>query len=547
MEPGRRDPSALKKPLHVLDIWALGVGIVVCGQYFGWNAGLQGGGPAGMLLASLIICLLFLAWVLTLTELAVAMPQAGGPLEYGLRAGGPWLGFLMAWSMLLECLFGMIATALATAWYVAFLCDPAEPDSSIVVWAGLGTVAAFLILQAWGVREQSRALILMTYAALGGLVVYWLVAGQNFAWERAWPPGNLLAGKGWKAVPDAAPYALWWLIIIEGVALAAEETREPHRSIPRGFVWAMLTVTLMVLLTLGLTAGAVDWRGVTGDYPLAKVVQEVTGGQPGWLVPLFGTIAIFGLIASYHGLLFSTSRQVFALGRAGYLPGWLGAIHPTRGTPLPALLACSLVAAGFVIASVWFREAILVAILVAGLASLVGYLLAMVSLLRLRRLEPGLFGAYQAPLGRLLPVTVILLSGSVILVYPAIDQGGKVLLLGLALYGLGLGYFFFRRRGIGVSLQPTPVLSTRGREPPGTRPARPLLDGIAGVSLLLALLAVGWIGLTAYQPTWLRLASEEVEIRVCLILIGSALALTCWVAIAHTWRRGTSGQQGKGD
>src|SRR5262249_30404931 len=73
------------------DLWTLGVGIVVCGQYFGWNAGLLGGGPVGMLLASLIVCLLFLVWVLTLAVLAVAMPRAGGPLDYGHPAGGPWL------------------------------------------------------------------------------------------------------------------------------------------------------------------------------------------------------------------------------------------------------------------------------------------------------------------------------------------------------------------------------------------------------------------------------------------------------------------------
>ena len=162
--------TTLKNPLRVLDIWALGVGIVVCGQYFGWNEGLRNGGPVGMLLASLIVCLLFLVWVLTLSELAVAMPRAGGPLDYGRRAGGPWLGFLMAWSMLLECLFGTIATALATAWYVAFLLNPEQPDPTVVVWAGLGTVVLFFLLQVWGVKEQSKALILMTYAALLGLV-----------------------------------------------------------------------------------------------------------------------------------------------------------------------------------------------------------------------------------------------------------------------------------------------------------------------------------------------------------------------------------------
>src|SRR5881275_3345234 len=67
---------ALKKPLRVLDIWALGVGVVIAGAYFGWNLGLKDNGPVAMLIASLLVCLLYLAWVLALAELSVAMPFA---------------------------------------------------------------------------------------------------------------------------------------------------------------------------------------------------------------------------------------------------------------------------------------------------------------------------------------------------------------------------------------------------------------------------------------------------------------------------------------
>src|SRR5262245_37831076 len=86
---------ALKKPLRVLDIWALGVGAVITGEYFGWNFALQGGnGAIAVIIASLIVCLLYLAWVLALSELSVAMPFAGGPLAYGRRAVGPLFGFV---------------------------------------------------------------------------------------------------------------------------------------------------------------------------------------------------------------------------------------------------------------------------------------------------------------------------------------------------------------------------------------------------------------------------------------------------------------------
>src|SRR5437868_12685928 len=146
---------ALKKPLRVLDIWALGVGVVITGAYFGWNSGLKGNGPVAMLVASLIVCLLYLTWVLALAELSVAMPFAGGPLAYGRRAFGPPLGFLMGWSMYLECQFATIATALATGGYVAFVLNPDNPSPEVKVWAALATVVIFFLLQAWGVKEQS--------------------------------------------------------------------------------------------------------------------------------------------------------------------------------------------------------------------------------------------------------------------------------------------------------------------------------------------------------------------------------------------------------
>src|SRR5215472_10492023 len=149
---------SLKKPLRVLDIWALGVGVVITGEYFGWNKGLQGNGPVAMLIASLIVCLLYLTWVLVLSELSVAMPFAGGPMAYGRRAADPSLAFVMAWSMLLECQFAMIAIALAAGGYIAFLVEPSHPSSVVEVVAALATVLVFFCIQFLGVKEQSRAM-----------------------------------------------------------------------------------------------------------------------------------------------------------------------------------------------------------------------------------------------------------------------------------------------------------------------------------------------------------------------------------------------------
>lgn len=442
------ETGQLKRPLRVVDIWALGVGVVITGEYFGWNLGLKGNGPTALLVASLIVCLLYLTWVLVLAELSVAMPFAGGPLAYGRKAVDRSLGFVMGWSMYLECQFATIATALATGGYCAALFSPNEPSPITEVISALIAIVIFFLLHAWGVKEQSKAMILMTYGAILGLIIFWVVAAPHFSWSRIWTQPLFPAEKGWKSVLEAIPYAIWWLVIIETVALAAEEAEEPRRTIPRGLVWAQLTLIVLVILTWLFACGAVEHERIavteTGEdisYPLAAVVKRLTGEGQGFIRIGFGVIAIFGMIASYHGMVFGTSRQLFSMGRAGYLPKSLGRLHATKRTPVPALFVTAAVTAGFVLLNIWFKQAIAVAILVSTLTALVWYVLAVGCLFLLRRREPGLFADYRAPLRRVLPIAVVMLSCLCGFVYSTINV--SVIPLTALLYALGLGYFWF--------------------------------------------------------------------------------------------------------
>jgi ethanolamine permease len=538
---------ALKKPLRVLDIWALGVGVVITGAYFGWNLGLKDNGPVAMLVASLLVCLLYLNWVLALAELSVAMPFAGGPLAYGRRASGPLLGFVMGWSMFLECEFATIATALATGGYVAFLLNPENPEPAVRVGVGLATVLLFFLLQAWGVKEQSWVMMAMTYGAILGLVIFWLAAATHFSWQRVWPEPVLPDGEGWSAVLKAVPYALWWLVIIETVALAAEEAHEPHRTLPRGLVWAQLTLIGLVVLTLVFACGAMDSQELASvDYPLLKVISLIPAGQSRLLFLGFGAIALFGMIASYHGMVYGTSRQGFALGRAGYLPAFLGLVHVTRRTPVPALLVCSLTTAGFVVASYWFKEAIDVAVLVSTLTALIWYILAMFCLFLLRRREPSLFDKYQTPLPRILPISVIVLSVFACFMYGIINV--QVIPLTVALYAVGLGYFWFWARKRLQHAAPEELAACRAQPGPDKETRRggdhekktngswspPLLVSFSGFVLLLVLLALGWMALAAWRPEWNQWVAHSVQVWLILALLTAALVLVSIVALLHT-------------
>lgn len=438
---------ALKKPLGTLHIWALGVGAVITGEYFGWNAGLGVAGPVGMLLASLFVCVLYMAWVLGLSELSVAMPFAGGPLAYGRRAVGPWFGFLMGWSMFLECLFATIGTAIATGGYIYFILSlvmEGVPKALVTTIAGLVTVVLFAVLQWLGAKQQAKIMEWMTYGAIAGLVWFWIACIPGVRLERIFTQPLLV--NGWSGVVQAIPFAIWWLVIIESVALAAEEAHEPQRTIPRGLTLAQITLIVLVVLTWFFASAAGNDYKVTGDginnlYPLPWVYREVWPGSvhlPHLVA--FSIVAICGMVASYNGMIFGVSRQSFSLGRAGYLPRVLGHVHPTRRTPDVSIVFWSLVIAGFVIWGYFDEAAVMVAVLTCNLTALIWYVMAMVCLYVLRVREPNMPRPYKAPFYPFLPALVILMSLFAGVVY-AWSSGWIVLALTASMYFIGIYYY----------------------------------------------------------------------------------------------------------
>jgi len=104
------------------------------------------------------------------------MPFAGGPLAYGRRAVGPWLGFLMGWSMLLESLFATIGTAIARGLHLFHSRSAGEGFEQTAGNDGCGlvTVLLFAILQWRGVHAQARIMEWMTYGAIVALVWFWI-------------------------------------------------------------------------------------------------------------------------------------------------------------------------------------------------------------------------------------------------------------------------------------------------------------------------------------------------------------------------------------
>lgn len=395
--------TELKRTLGPVSIWALGVGYVISGMYFGWNLGLAEGGPYGMLVATAGVTVLYVSFVLGYAELACALPRAGGVFVYTSRAFGPHLGFVAGIAQLVEYVLAPPAIAFAIGSYV----NQANPDLPILGVAVIAYVV-FTAINAVGVKLSAAFEIVLCVIAVVELCVFGAVVLPHFTWDMfsfdALP-------NGWGGAFAAIPFAMWFYLAIEGIANIAEEAEHPQRDIPRGFTLAMITLVLLTVITLFGAVGVAGWPAVVyapdghaSDSPLPLAIAHVVSRGSPFFYALTG-IGLVGLLASFHGILIVASRSLLELGRVGYVPRALGVVHPRLKTPVGALVANLGIG---LVALLTGRTGDLILISVFGALTL--YILSSASVLRLRTVAPDLARPYRAPLYPLTPILSLSLA-----------------------------------------------------------------------------------------------------------------------------------------
>ncbi len=388
---------ALKKSLTAIHLWAIAVGLVISGEYFGWNYGWGVAGTVGMLIATLAVTVLYVTFIFSFTELTTSIPNAGGPFTYAYRALGPVAGLIAGYAVLIEFLFAAPAIAFALGSYVHFL-----HPSFDVVYTAVGCYVVFTVINLLGVKESAVFTLVITLLAIGELLIFMGVVAPHFQLN------NFMRNNmpfGWAGVFAALPFAIWLYLAIEGVAQVAEETKDPKRMIPKGYLWGIATLVVLALGVMILTGGISNWENLSAiDYPLPESIGIVLGKENG-LTKIFAGIGLFGLIASFHSIIMTYSRQLFSLARAHYLPAPLSKIHRRFRTPYMALLTGGVI--GIVaILSGKTNELIIFSVL----GAVVMYITSMISLFVLRKKEPGLERPFAAPFYPWFPLIALLLS-----------------------------------------------------------------------------------------------------------------------------------------
>jgi ethanolamine permease len=458
------EKRGLRRHAGVWSLWALGVGAVISGEYYGWNFGLGTGGFWGLAVAGVFMAIMYYGLVYSIAEMSPALPHTGGAYSFARSAMGPWGGFLTGLAENAEYVITPAvvvgAMSLLTQEIVAGLFDVTGDPwwNSLPIWALIFYVI-FVGINIVGIEATMRFTVTITVLSLAVLAFFILAAifsgklDLNL-WTNIAKDGAEIPGGGGPTLPfgisgifKSLPFAIWFFLAIEEVPLAAEESMDPRRDVPRGSVWGMHTLLIAAILVLVFNSALPGGAFLYGEsgFPLLDGLYAIFGQNNA--TELLGLLFLIGLVASFFTIIFAYGRNTYSLSRAGYFPKFLSETHGVRQTPHVALIAGAVVGYA-VFFLVWaLQQQDLGAQIVAALlnmavfAAVISYIMQMVSFVLLRAKLPNIARPYRSKWG--VPGAVIAgLLAATSLVAIFLNEDYRPGVYGVAIYYvLGVLYF----------------------------------------------------------------------------------------------------------
>ncbi|MFB6252548.1 MAG: amino acid permease [Halobellus sp.] len=315
----------LERDLGLPSVLAISIGAMIGSGIFILPAlALEIAGPA-VIVAYALAGLLVVPAALSKSEMATAMPEAGGTYIYIERGMGPLLGTVAGIGTWFSLSFKGALALVGGVPYLLLLFDlPLKP-------VALGLAAVLILINVVGAKQTGRlqvAIVVVMLAALG-----WFAAGSapgvqsaNYVDFFGSGIGGLLAATGLVFVSYAG---------VTKVASVAEEVENPGRNIPLGILGSLVFTTLLYVAIVAVLVGVTDPGSVAGTLTPVAVAAEATLGQAGVIAVILA--AILALISTANAGILSSSRYPFAMSRDRLAPPSLSTVSERFGTPVTSI------------------------------------------------------------------------------------------------------------------------------------------------------------------------------------------------------------------
>jgi APA family basic amino acid/polyamine antiporter len=432
--------QTLKREVGVFGATMLGLGAMIgTGIFVSIGIAAGAAGPS-VVLAIAIAALVAVCNALSSAQLAAAHAVSGGTYEYGYRYLNHWLGFTAGWMFVCAKTASAATAALGFAGYFTQLIDTDIAPLPMLAVSAVGTFTALVLLGIRRTNWMNVAIVAITLASLGLLVVAGLPNFLRGGWQNLTP----VFPAGAEDIEGLLYATALMFVAYTGyarIATLGEEIKDPKRNIPRAIV-----ITLIVSAALYVSVAAIG-MSAAGVARFAEVtsgrVTPLEAAARALAVPGLASVIAVGSVTAMLGVLLNLilglSRVVLAMGRQGDLPPLFARLSRSGDVPPAAVIAVGIVVGALAmfgsIATTWAFSAFTV---------LVYYALTNLAALRLKKEE------------RLYPVGFAV-AGLVACLFLAWWVPPRIWVAGFGLIGIGLVWHVIARSRWGARILDRPA------------------------------------------------------------------------------------------
>ncbi len=398
------DRIVLKKSLSPFQVWTLALGCIL-----GWGCFVLPGirflpqaGPIAACIGFILGAGLLAFIALSYGKMIEYYPVAGGEFAYAYAGFGPTAAFICGWALALgyTCIIALNATAIALL--TRFLLPGLFEWGYMYTIAGWdvyagelmllsGAVLLFGFINYRGVSFAGGAQAILALILVTGVVVF--CCGSFFA-----PTAHLdnlrpffaqdVSPLG--AVASIVAIAPWLYVGFDTIPQAAEEFDfPPNKSTFLMVAAILLGGAIYALVTLGV--------GVVLPYPELLAANHVwtTGYVANFTLGSVGSIilaltVLAAILTGINGFYIATSRLLFGMARAKFLPECFNKIHPEHHCPHCTVVFTMIVA----LTAPWFgREALNWVVDMSAIGTVIAYGFTAMTAYRFMAAHPTLPGS----------------------------------------------------------------------------------------------------------------------------------------------------------
>lgn len=332
------------KTMNTRDLMAIGIGTVIGTGIFilpGTIAAKQAGpGVSLSFLLSAIVCA-FAA--MCYAEFASALPVAGSAYSYGNVVFGEFFGWLLGWALVLE--YMLAVASVSTGWAAYFnsfiesfglkiphaLSGPFDPaHGTYINIVAVVIVLLITVMLSRGLQSSVRVNNIAVVIKVAIILIF-IVAGLFFIKPKNYHPFLPYHMSG---VIHGATIGFFAYLGFDCVSSSAAEVKNPKRNMPLGIIGTLGIVTLLYMGVAIVLTGMVKYTRLDVANPVSYALQLV---HQNWLAELLSIGALIGMFTMMVAMIYSSSRLIYAIGRDGLLPAFLGKLDKKSHSPQVAL------------------------------------------------------------------------------------------------------------------------------------------------------------------------------------------------------------------